>query len=279
MHASVLSCPVRGCGQPLASTPVSRGGVLACPAGHSYDIARSGYVNLLQPQDRRSLRAGDSKDAVEARIRLLESGAGRASLDNLVSRATGLGLSPGACVVDLGCGSGEALAMLHVLVPVTGVGIDLSTAAVDLAARRYPHVTWVVANADRRVPILDRRAALVLSLNGRRNPDEAARILAPGGHLLITMPGPDDLIELRELVQGTAVTRARGESVIGEHAPHVELVERAQLRERVALEPEQLLDLLHGTYRGRRASEAARVAALTRMTVTLSTELLVFVRR
>jgi hypothetical protein len=33
--------------------------------GHSFDIARSGYINLLQPQERRARRPGDATDAVE----------------------------------------------------------------------------------------------------------------------------------------------------------------------------------------------------------------------
>jgi len=56
----VLACSVRGCGLPLTR----RDRALVCSAGHAFDIARSGYINLLQPQDRRSLVAGDSKTAV-----------------------------------------------------------------------------------------------------------------------------------------------------------------------------------------------------------------------
>jgi 23S rRNA (guanine745-N1)-methyltransferase len=269
---SVLSCSVRGCGRPL-----ERGDrVLTCADGHTYDIARSGYINLLQPQDRRSANAGDSKDAVEARARLLDAGAGRASLDSLVARAAALDLGAGACVVDLGCGSGDALAMLQALTPVTGIGIDLSTAAIDLAARRHPAVTWVVANADRRIPILDRQAALVMSLNGRRNPDEVARILSPAGRLLVAIPAPDDLIELRERIQGQAIERSRAEALLEEHEARFELVERTALRERAWLEPAQLVDVLHGTYRGKRASAAAQIEALAGMDVTLAMEIFLF---
>jgi len=269
---SALSCSVRGCGQAL-----TRGArTFTCPAGHAHDIARSGYVNLLQPQDRRSAHAGDAKASVEARARLLDAGIGRASLESLIARAARLDLPSAACVVDLGCGSGEALAMLHALRPITGVGIDLSSAAADLAARRHPDMTWVVANADRRVPVLDRAAALVMSLNGRRNAGESARILEPGGSLLITLPAPDDLIELRELVQGQAIERPRGEGLLVEHAARFELVERSVFRERARLERDQLLDLLVGTYRGRRASAAARVESLAGMDVTLAIECFLF---
>ena len=39
---------------------------MICPRGHSFDVARSGYINLLQPQERRSRNPGDSADAVAA---------------------------------------------------------------------------------------------------------------------------------------------------------------------------------------------------------------------
>lgn len=280
-----LGCPVRDCGLQLER----RERILICSRGHSHDVARSGYINLLQPQDRRSKRAGDTKDAVEARARLLESGVGRAAIEALVGRAATLDLGGGrlgasrvgaqGCAVDLGCGSGDALAMLAALLPIEGVGIDLSTAAIDLAARRFPQLTWVVANADRRLPLLDGSASIVLSINGRRNPTEAARVLMPGGFLLIAVPAADDLIELRELVQGKAVERPRADGLIAEHDPLFQLVERSIARERRLLERDALRDLLRGTYRGERTSASSRLDALTAMEVTLASEICLFTRR
>ena len=120
-----------------------------CAAGHSYDVARSGYVNLLQPQDRRSAAPGDSRAAVEARASLLAAGIGRTLIEAVANRAATLDLPDTPVVVDLGCGSGDALAALTKRAG-TGVGIDLSTAAVERAARHFPDRTWVIANADRR---------------------------------------------------------------------------------------------------------------------------------
>src|SRR5258708_25509325 len=65
-----LLCTVRDCRQPL----VEHERQLVCTRGHSFDLARSGYGNLLQPQDRRSLNPGDSREAVAARRRFLDSG-------------------------------------------------------------------------------------------------------------------------------------------------------------------------------------------------------------
>jgi 23S rRNA (guanine745-N1)-methyltransferase len=258
---------VRGCGRPLA--PEERR--LVCDAGHSFDVARSGYVSLLQPQDRRSGAAGDSKEAVDARRRLLDAGVGRAVIDAMVSRASAI-VGP-LVAVDLGCGSGALLGALAAARDLCGIGIDLSTAAADAAARRFPALTWVVANADRGLPLLDASAHLILSLNGRRNVNECARVLAPGGLLMVAVPAPDDLIELRAAVQGEAVVRDRTEAVMAEHAARFAAVERFTVRSRHQLAGDALRDLLRGTYRGARRSAASRVASVEALTVTVSTDI------
>nr|AQQ75046.1 hypothetical protein [uncultured bacterium] len=245
-----------------------------CGARHSFDIARSGYVNLLQPQDRRSRAAGDPVAAIDARAALLAAGVGRALIDAIAQRVSALDLGAHPVIVDLGCGSGDALAA--VAGAGTGIGIDLSTAAVDRAARRFPGRLWVVANADRRLPLLDRSVDLVMSIHGRRNPSETARVLRRGGSLLVAVPAPDDLIELRELVQGARVERDRSNLVVTEHAPLFEAAGRSVVRETRELDRDALLRLLHGTYRGVRRAAAARVSTLTRLSVTLASDLLVF---
>jgi 23S rRNA (guanine745-N1)-methyltransferase len=272
-----LACTVRRCALPLEREKRR----FVCRRGHSYDISRSGYVNLLQPQDRRSRASGDTKAAIEARARLFAAGVGRTIVDAFVERAAALELRPSPSgmrysVVDLGSGSGDLLASLARLRPITAIGIDLSTAAADHAARRYPELTWVVANADRRLPLLNDTVALVLSFHARRNPADSARVLAPNGALLIAIPAPDDLIELRALVQGERTERDRAERLITEHDGWFRLVERWTVREHRQLDRTVMLDLLRGTYRGERLSTAARVQALAAADVTLASEFFLF---
>src|SRR5690242_19735617 len=134
-----LACPVRTCHLPLDRSATT----WACPRGHSFDVARSGYVNLLQPQDRRSRHAGDTRGALDARGRLLAAGIGRRVLDAFVTVAAALVPTDGAAVADLGCGFGDALGALGGHRHVIGIGIDLAATAVDVAARRFPAMTWV----------------------------------------------------------------------------------------------------------------------------------------
>ena len=225
------------------------------------------------------MTAGDSKASVEARASLFEAGVGRSLASAVAQRVAALDFGDREpVVVDLGSGSGDALAAIVAARPAAGIGIDLSTAAAEHAARRFPSLTWVVANADRRIPVVDRTADVVASLHGRRNAADCARVLADSGVLFVAVPAADDLVELRELIQGRAVQRDRGDSAIAEHLPHFSLVERTTVRERRHLERDALLNLLRGTYRGARQSAAARVDALDALDVTLASELLVFAR-
>ena len=268
-----LACTVRGCGRPLTR----RDRTFVCEAGHAYDIARTGYINLLQPQDRRSRDAGDVAGAVDARAWLLAAGLGRALIDRVAAHAAAL--SPGSVVVDLGCGTGDALGTIVDQHAVVGIGIDLAVRAIERAARRWPTATWIVANADRRLPLLDRAAALVTSVHARRNPVDSARVLSDEGQLVVAVPAPDDLQELREAVAGRALERERADGVEREHAAMFQLLDRAIVRERHHASREVLLQLLRATYRGERLSALPRIDALDTLTITLSSEVLTFARR
>jgi 23S rRNA (guanine745-N1)-methyltransferase len=263
-----LACTVRTCRQPLRRESQR----FVCNRGHSYDVARTGYVNLLQPQDRRSREPGDARATVEARVELEKAGIGAALTRAVAGRVEGLSLGPGAVLVELGCGTGRALATVAASGAYAAVGVDLSAAAVTYAARHWQEPTWVVANADRGLPLVDRGVNVVLSLHARRNPAEAARVLAPGGVLIVAVPGADDLIELRAEVQGEGVRRSRIDQVIAEHAPFFHVRERFSVHEQRHFDGGLLRQLLLTTYRGARTSEARRIEALTSLDLTLSSD-------
>ena len=217
--------------------------------------------------------------------KLISDGIGGCVIDAVVARALSLpfDVSP-PVVVELGSGSGETLGRLAAgrlaaSLPITGIGIDLSTAAAAHASRHFPVVTWVVANADRRLPLLDGSVDLILSVHARRNPEECRRVLRPRGFLLVAIPAADDLIELREVVQGSALERDRVASLVTEHDRHFSVVDRATVRQTLELGRATLLKLLRGTYRGERLSESARVQGLGRLSVTLASDIVLFAAR
>ena len=273
-----LACPVRRCGASLAP---SEKGALVCANGHAFDVARSGYVNFLQPQDRRSKNPGDSREAAAARRRLAEAGFETsmwnalaeelATLDGLSDRGSGT-----LAVADVGCGEGYFLGSLAAGRPMDAYGLDISSPAIEMAARKYPGPTWLVANADRFLPWQDGSVDAVLSITSRRNAGECHRVLTVSGRLIVAVPAEDDLIELREALMGVGTRKDRAAAVIEELAPFFEIVSRRSLRRRDRVAAAHVQDLLATTCRGGRPSRRAQADALGDMDLTFSREVLVF---
>jgi len=245
-----LLCTVRNCHLPLAREDRR----VVCARGHAFDIARRGYINLLQPQERRSRKPGDSAEAVAARRRFLDRG----HAEPLLSAIRAM-LPDGQEILDAGCGEGYYLGSLG-----RGSGIDISTAAIDLAARRYPQCVWVVANADRFIPYADASFDLVLSITGRMNPSEFHRVLRDRAALLVAVAAPEDLLELRGSRGRDRVARTRHTFRDG-----FELIARERATTIAELNAGEARDILLATYRPRDAPPQR---------VTLSFDLLLFRR-
>lgn len=274
-----LACTVRGCARPL----VRDGTRVVCAAGHAFDLARGGWINLLQPQDRRSPAAGDAPGAVEARQRLAQAGADGVLWGEVSAWLTALELAPEPVLAEVGCGPGVLLARLAGGRALRAYGIDLAAAAIRAAARgtagtgRAP--TWVVANAERRLPFADGTLDVLLSLRGPKHPGEFARVLSARGHLLLGVPAREDLAELRSATAGASLPRDPAERALETFGARFELARRWEVRDRLALTRSGLADLLASVYRGARRSEAARLADLDGLVVTQATVLLHLVPR
>lgn len=244
----MLLCTVRGCRQPLQREARR----WLCPRGHAFDVARSGYTNLLQPHERRSRAPGDSAEAVAARRRLEDRG----WLEPLL-----VPLSADA-VLDVGCGDGYWLASVDA---AERIGIDISVPAIEAAAKRYPHCAFFVANADRFVPFSDGAFDLVMSITARMNDAEFRRVLRDGGRLVVAVPAPDDLIELR----GGRPMRDRVERTAAMF-PSFTLVEQRRQTATAHLDAEGIRDVLASSYRG------MKVVEVEEADVTFSRDVLVF---
>jgi 23S rRNA (guanine745-N1)-methyltransferase len=182
----LVRCPV--CAAALAEA----GGAVRCPAGHSFDVARQGYVNLVPG-------AADTAAMVEARDAFLDAGHFRRLSDALVEEAAEATArdARGGAIVDLGAGSGHHLArVLDALPGRVGLALDASSAALRRAARSHPRIAAIGADAWKPLPLKDGTSALILSVFAPRNPAELARILAPGGSLVAVTPTTRHLYEL-----------------------------------------------------------------------------------
>jgi 23S rRNA (guanine745-N1)-methyltransferase len=232
-----------------------------CPRGHSFDVARSGYVNLLQPQDKRSKEPGDTAAAVAARRRLH----GRGVTGPLLDAIAEIGSASAADVVlDAGCGEGFYLGSLARRAGCVAHGVDISIPAVNLAARSFPECGWIVANADRFVPYADASFSLVMSITARMNSGEFRRVMRDDGRLLVAIPASDDFVELR------GAGRDRVERTLETFAGEFTLVDRRSVTTHADLDVVAVEDVLLSIYR------PMRPGAVEAMRVTFSLELLLF---
>lgn len=173
-----LVCPV--CRAHLALDA----GVVRCSNGHSFDIAKQGYVSLLVGS--RPPGTADSAEMVAARAAFLEAGH-YAPLARALAEAVG----EAGVIVDAGTGTGYYLGA--VLGEATGIAFDVSKHAVRRAARLPGRVGAFVADVWQPLPIADRVADAVLNVFAPRNGPEFARVLRPGGRLVVVTPGPGHL--------------------------------------------------------------------------------------
>lgn len=189
-------CPV--CAAPLRLED----GSYRCAAGHSFDRAREGYVNLLLSQHKKSRQPGDDKAMLAARRSFLEAGhyaAFSRAVTALLATASGGDASP--AVLDVGCGEGYYLRRLaadwpHATAPRLA-GLDIARPAVRLAAKAQPAAHWAVASSY-RIPLADAAMDALLRLFAPADVAECRRVLRPGGYLLTAVPGPQHLLGLKQ---------------------------------------------------------------------------------
>ncbi len=163
-----------------------------CGAGHSYDIAREGYVNLLPPGKPSRQKSGDDRESVQARRRFLDAGHYQALADHVATVSSELCTGQGD-TLDVGCGEGYYTARLA---GAGVVGLDLSRAGIRLAARRHKAVTFAVANA-MALPIVTAGVDVAVSIFSPVDPTEFTRVVRPGGHVILAIPGAQHLAALR----------------------------------------------------------------------------------
>ena len=182
----LLACPV--CTRPLSASADGR--AWTCDQGHSFDLARHGYVNLLGA---RPPANADTAEMVAARERVLNSG-----LYDPIADAVARRLARCSTILEAGAGTGFYLARALGERDARGVALDVSVAAARRAARAHPRAASVVADTWGTLPLLPGRLSAVLCVFAPRNMAEFARVLVPGGLLVVVTPTASHLAGLRE---------------------------------------------------------------------------------
>ncbi len=227
---ALLACPV--CAAPLAAVAGDRG--LRCPAGHLFDRARQGHVTLLPPGHRPP--SADSAAMVADRVACLSAGH-YAGITRTLGDAVLAAPRPPRTLLDLGGGTGQHLAVVLERLPdAVGVVLDSSAYAARRAARAHPRAMAVVADTWARLPVRGGAVDAVLVVFAPRNGAEIARVLSPGGRLVVVTPAAEHLAEIVGRLGLLRVDPDKAHRLAGALEPHLAPLATTAHRETLELD-------------------------------------------
>ena len=271
--ATSLLCPV--CRDRLGPGDTA-GQTLACPAGHSFDAAKQGYFNFLVGKG--TVFEADSADMVAARFDFLSAGHYRplaAAVAELAvpALAAGTAGSPGT-VLDAGTGTGHYLRAVldraaRDRTPAGAVGLDISKFALRRAAKLNPDAINLVGDVWQPLPVADDSVDAVTVVFAPRNAAEFARVLRPGGRLVVVTPRPGHLEEVAGQAGMLGIEPAKDERLAASLAGHFSALSADNLDVPLLLSPGDVTRLAlmgpagHHLDRGALASLAAGLPPLT----------------
>lgn len=218
MAKQILMCPV--CRQPLNLTERT----WRCEQGHSYDVAKQGYVNLHVVQHKHSKNPGDTPESVDARRAFLQGGYYQPLQQAVVALLKQLDVK---AILDIGCGEGYYTSAMQQVVEQC-IGVDIAKNAVQRAAKLNTEVTWVVGTGA-TLPVLDQSMDACTSLFSPIPQAEIARVLKDDGYLIVVTPASEHLYAMREALF----------EQVNPHTPE-KFVE--QLQDLFELKQEQIID-------------------------------------
>ena len=191
--ATIWGCPV--CGAALQQ----EGKQWFCASNHRFDQAKEGYTNLLLANQKRSQNPGDTKEMMASRRAFLAADYYRPLADALED-VLSAHLTPGARLLDLGCGEGYYLQqLLQGRDDLCAHGVDISRDAVKLAAKGLKTAQFAVASSF-KLPVLPGAVDVALRIFAPADAAEIARVLTPEGVLVVVSPGPRHLFDLKQRI-------------------------------------------------------------------------------
>jgi 23S rRNA (guanine745-N1)-methyltransferase len=175
----------------------------SCTKGHSFDLARSGYVNLLPVNRKHAKNPGDNAVMMRARKRFLDAGY-YGTLQEALKRVVVSYARAGGILLDAGCGegyytAGMGEALTEAQIPMQIYGVDISKSAADAAAKRYPQGKFAVGSVF-HLPVADRCCDVLTTIFAPYCGEEYHRVLRKNGVMIMVIPGQQHLWGLKEAI-------------------------------------------------------------------------------
>lgn len=201
---------------------------LVSESGHSFDVAKQGYVTLAPGAGLK--HKGDDADMVTAREAYLSKGhfapfveAVTGAVQNALDSTVNADDVPEPALLEVGAGTGYYLShTLDSIEGARGVGLDISPHAARHLAKCHPRVGAVIADVWERLPLRDESINAISVVFAPRNPAEFQRVLAPGGQVIVLTPQAGHLDELRDPLGILGVEEGKVERMYDQAAGHLE---------------------------------------------------------
>ncbi|KQB86307.1 methyltransferase domain-containing protein [Corynebacterium lowii] len=221
----VLADPIDG----TALSGVDEFRRLVSESGHSYDIAKQGYVTLAGGSGLR--HSGDDVEMIRNRETFLSRGH-FAPFVEAVTHTVGDVLDEAQVpdeaepvICEIGAGTGYYLShTLDTVLGSRGVGLDVSIPAARHLAKCHPRVGAVVADAWSRLPLRDASVDAITVIFAPRNAEEFARVLTERGEVVVLTADTGHLAELREPLGIIDVEKGNVDRLIEQASGHLALV-------------------------------------------------------
>ncbi|NUP59313.1 MAG: methyltransferase domain-containing protein [Pseudarthrobacter sp.] len=220
-----LLCPVcRNRFEPPARDAGNQGR-LRCPSGHSFDAARQGYFNLLVGKG--TAFEADSAAMVESRFNFLGDGHYRPLAQAVAAAVVPFLSKEGGAVLDSGTGTGHYLREILDTaasrgVHASAVALDISKFALRRAARLNPEAVNLVWDIWQPLPLASESVDAVTVVFAPRNPAEFARVLRPGGTLVVVTPRPGHLAGIAAVTGMLGIEEGKDSRLAESMAEHFE---------------------------------------------------------
>lgn len=215
-----LLCPV--CGLSLQIKEKS----LLCPNRHCFDIAKSGYVNLLPHSSKSDLY---NKDSFAARKTIMQKGYYAHILNGLYEALLRLQVS--SPIIDAGCGEGYFARELSEMLQKSFLAFDISKDSILLASKADHGLwtKWIVADIA-KLPLREKTSTALINIFSPANYAEFRRVLRPNAPILKIVPTENHLKELRSLA-GKAMRHEEysNETIVAHFSRHFSLQEKIRL--------------------------------------------------
>lgn len=202
---SLWVCPACQC----ALTLYER--IWRCANGHSFDLAKEGYVNLLLAQHKNSKEPGDNKQMVNGRRAFLQQGFYQ-PLADAISNIFNQHLATLADqdlvrFFDAGCGEGYYMGQVsqscsQADIHIEFSGLDISKFAVQKAAKKYPENHFAVASTF-QLPLESCSQDAVLQIFAPSSEQEVHRVLKNGGIWITVNPASQHLHQIKQALYDT----------------------------------------------------------------------------